>query len=108
MTSLSSFQISEGPEILSKIDGHAGVITLNRPKALNALSLPMMREITRLLMDWKDDPRVSVIIIQSGGGKAFCAGGDIRSVYEARLKGDKDFMTAIFQEAYLLNFMISL
>jgi enoyl-CoA hydratase/carnithine racemase len=108
MTPMLSFQVSDEPEILSKIEGHAGVITLSRPKALNALSIPMMREITRLLMDWKDDPRVRVVILQSGGGKAFCAGGDIRSVYEARLKGDKAFLVAIFQEEYLLNFMISL
>ena len=92
--------------VLSKVDGYAGVITLNRPKALNALSLSMIREITRLLMEWKDDPDVRTIIIQSSCDKAFCAGGDIRSVYEARSKGDQDYMVAIFQEEYLLNFMI--
>jgi len=97
---------ADNPDILSKVDGYAGVITLNRPKALNALSLPMIREITRLLMEWKDDPEVRSVIIQSSSDKAFCAGGDIRSVYEARLRGDNDHMVAIFQEEYLLNFMI--
>lgn len=106
MPTMSSLKNAHEQDVLSKIDGYAGVITLNRPKALNALSLSMIREITRLLMEWKDDPEVRTIIVQSSSDKAFCAGGDIRSVYEARLKGDEDYMVAIFQEEYLLNFMI--
>ncbi len=106
MPIMPSLKNADGQDVLSKVDGYAGVITLNRPKALNALSLSMIREITRLLMEWKDDPDVRTIIIQSSSGKAFCAGGDVRSVYEARLKGDEDYMVAIFQEEYLLNFMI--
>lgn len=94
-------------EILSRVEGRAGVITLNRPRALNALSLSMVREITRLLMDWKDDARVGLVILQSGSERTFCAGGDVRSVYEARLRGDREFMAAIFREEYLLNFIIS-
>jgi enoyl-CoA hydratase/carnithine racemase len=94
------------PQILSKIHGYAGVITLNRPSALNALSLPMIREMTRLLTEWKDHPRVRTVIVQSADKKAFCAGGDIRSVYEARRKEDWKFLTDIFQEEYLLNFLI--
>lgn len=106
MSTMPSFKKNDDEDILSKIDGYAGVITLNRPKALNALSLSMIREITRLLIEWKDEPAVRTIIIQSGNERAFCAGGDIRSVYEARLQGDQNYMTAIFQEEYLLNFMI--
>jgi enoyl-CoA hydratase/carnithine racemase len=106
MPTIPSLKNANEQDILSKIDGYAGVITLNRPKALNALSLSMIREITRLLMEWKDDPEVRTIIIQSACDKAFCAGGDIRSVYEARLRGDEDYMVAIFQEEYLLNFVI--
>lgn len=94
-------------EIVSTVDGHAGVITLNRPYALNALSLSMIREMTRLLTAWRDDPRVSLVVVQSATPKAFCAGGDIRSVYEAHLRGDREFMSTIFQEEYLLNFLIS-
>jgi len=106
--SMPAFYPSGDPEILSRIEGHAGVITLNRPKALNALSLPMIREITRLLMEWKDDARIGMVILQSGSEKAFCAGGDIRSVYEAHLREDRDFMAAVFREEYLLNFMVSI
>lgn len=104
---MPALQITDEQHVLSNIVGYAGVITLNRPKALNALSLSMIREITRVLIDWKDDSRVRTIIIQSGNEKAFCAGGDIRSVYEARCTGDKDLMVSIFQEEYLLNYMIS-
>lgn len=108
MATMPAFKNSDDQEVLSRVEGHAGVITLNRPKALNALSLSMIREITRLLLAWKDDPRICAVIIQSGNEKAFCAGGDVRSVYEARLKGERDFMEAIFQEEYLLNFIISI
>jgi enoyl-CoA hydratase/carnithine racemase len=94
------------PEILSDIEGYAGVITLNRPKALNALSLPMIQEMTRLLIDWKDNPQIRMIIVKSNTDKAFCAGGDVRSVYDARHKGDRSFMAALFQEEYILNLMI--
>ena len=101
-------KMTDDQDILSTVDGHAGVITLNRPKALNALSLSMIREITERLMAWKDDSRVRTIIIQSNSDKAFCAGGDVRSVYEARSKDDKSLMVDIFQEEYLLNYMISI
>lgn len=105
---MPSLKIPDESDVLSKVEGNAGIITLNRPKALNALSLSMIREITRLLIEWKDDPKVRTIIIQSANEKAFCAGGDVRSVYEARSKGDKDLMVDIFQEEYLLNYMISI
>jgi enoyl-CoA hydratase/carnithine racemase len=107
MTTKPSLKISDDQDVLSKVDGNAGVITLNRPKALNALSLSMIREMTRILMEWKDDPLVRTIIIQSANEKAFCSGGDVRSVYEAKLRGDKDYLVAIFQEEYLLNYIIS-
>jgi enoyl-CoA hydratase/carnithine racemase len=106
MTTMPSLKMTDDQDILSTVDGHAGVITLNRPKALNALSLSMIREITQTLMAWKDDSKVRTIIIQSNSDKAFCAGGDIRSVYEARSKEDKSLMVDIFQEEYLLNYMI--
>jgi enoyl-CoA hydratase/carnithine racemase len=106
MPMMPSIKNNDDQDVLSKVEGCAGIITLNRPKALNALSLSMIREITRLLIEWKDDPEVRTVIIQSGSEKAFCAGGDIRSVYEARRQGDQNYMAAIFQEEYLLNFMI--
>lgn len=107
MTIISSPQLVENQEILCRVNGYAGVITLNRPKALNALSLSMIREMTQALLKWKDDPAICTIVVESSTDKAFCAGGDVRSVYDAHLQGDKNLMVDIFQEEYLLNFIIS-
>jgi enoyl-CoA hydratase/carnithine racemase len=94
--------------------GHAGLITLNRPKALNALSLGMIRDITAALLKWKDAAHIRLVAIR-GTGKlpdgsfapfgSFCAGGDIRFFHQAALAGDpalEDFFT----EEYSLNFSV--
>jgi enoyl-CoA hydratase/carnithine racemase len=60
------------------INNRIGFINLNRPKALNSLSLDMIRTITQTLLLWKDDANISSVVIQSAHEKGFCAGGDIR------------------------------
>uniref|UniRef100_UPI003AB08B1A 3-hydroxyisobutyryl-CoA hydrolase, mitochondrial isoform X1 n=1 Tax=Centroberyx gerrardi TaxID=166262 RepID=UPI003AB08B1A len=93
------------PEVLLENVGNAGVITLNRPKVLNALNLPMIRHIYPQLKKWEKDDETDLVIIKGAGGKAFCAGGDIRVVTEAGKVGDplaQDF----FHEEYLLNNVI--
>ncbi|XP_045415534.1 3-hydroxyisobutyryl-CoA hydrolase, mitochondrial isoform X2 [Lemur catta] len=65
-------------DVLLERKGCAGVITLNRPKFLNALSLNMIRQIYPQLKRWEQDPETFLIIIKGAGGKAFCAGGDVR------------------------------
>jgi enoyl-CoA hydratase len=70
-------------EILFDTVGRAGVVTLNRPKALNALSEPMIHAMAEALEEWARDDRVERIAIRAEG-KAFCAGGDVRDVYERR------------------------
>lgn len=80
-----------------------GVITLNRPKALNALNLSMIRKIFPTMKDWEKEK--SLVIMKGAGDKAFCAGGDVRAVTEAGMKGTnlgKDF----FREEYTLNALI--
>ncbi|XP_076119813.1 3-hydroxyisobutyryl-CoA hydrolase, mitochondrial isoform X1 [Alosa pseudoharengus] len=94
-----------GSEVLSEKVGNAGVITLNRPKALNALNLPMIRHIYPQLKKWDQDSDIDLVIIKGAGGKAFCAGGDIRAVTDAGKVGDplaQDF----FREEYILNNVI--
>lgn len=100
--------VSEG-HVLAERRGALGVITLNRPGALNALSLPMIRDITSLLLHWRADAQVAAVLLQgtSRDGKppAFCAGGDIRFFHQAVLAGDprlEDFFT----EEYALNHLI--
>jgi enoyl-CoA hydratase len=94
--------MSEEPEILFSIDGRAGLVTLNRPKALNALTLEMFRALHGQLREWEGDDRVERIIIEGAGDRAFCAGGDIRRLYEWGLAMDPRFLD-LFREEYLLN-----
>ena len=64
-------------------------ITLNRPQALNAITLDMVVTMTALLRAWADDPAVGAILLDGAGGRAFAAGGDIRALYDAAKSGDK-------------------
>lgn len=90
--------------ILEEVDG-AGIITLNRPKALNALNLPMIDEIMPRLTKWDEDSSVKMILIKGMGDKAFCAGGDVRAIAEAGKKGD-DLTKTFFRDEYILNHKI--
>ena len=114
MTELNNL-VSNG-EVLFERRGSAGLITLNRPKALNALSLAMVRDLTTALLAWRDDPSVTVVAIR-GSNKAgqpgtpealfggFCAGGDIRFLHSAALANSPD-LDAFFTEEYRLNHLI--
>ncbi len=103
-------------DVLFEQRGNAGLITLNRPKALNALTLAMVRDLTTALLAWRDDPSISVVAIrgsnkvgQPGTPEAlfggFCAGGDIRFLHQAALANDPD-LDAFFTEEYTLNHLI--
>jgi len=69
-------------EIKSRIIGNLGHITLNRPKALNALTYAMCEEITRLLVAWEKDKNIGAVLIDGAGDRAFCAGGDVILLHE--------------------------
>ena len=96
-------------DVIAEVRGSGGFITLNRPQALNALSLQMIRELTAALLEWRDDDRVERVALRGMGRQgpfgAFCAGGDIRFFHQAVLAGDprlEDFFT----EEYTLNHLI--
>ena len=101
---------SPTPDVIVEVSPQGvGLLTLNRPKALNALSLPMIRALTQTLVAWKDDPTIRAVAIRGMGKQgpfgAFCAGGDIRFFHEAATRGDpalEDFFT----EEYTLNHLI--
>lgn len=101
---------SPTPDVIVEVSPQGvGLLTLNRPKALNALSLPMIRALTHALVAWKDDPSIRAVAIRGMGKQgpfgAFCAGGDIRFFHEAATRGDpalEDFFT----EEYTLNHLI--
>ncbi|XP_054492200.2 3-hydroxyisobutyryl-CoA hydrolase, mitochondrial isoform X2 [Agelaius phoeniceus] len=97
-----SKQTDSAAEVLLEKKGGAGIITLNRPKALNALNLPMIQKIYPQIKTWEQDPETFLIIIKGTGGKAFCAGGDIRAITEAGKVGDK-LIQDFFIGEYRLN-----
>lgn len=97
--------MSEEAEVLFSRVGVVGVITLNRPKALNALTLGMVRAIHPQLKAWAADDAVHLVIIEGAGEKAFCAGGDIRALHDWGKAGDRSVID-FYAEEYRLNVYI--
>ena len=91
--------------VLASVRNHIGHLTLNRPAGLNAITLDMVRQLTAHLQAWADDAEVYAVVLRGAGEKAFCAGGDIRSLYDSFKQGDtlhQDF----FVEEYALDLAI--
>ena len=84
---MTSPPLATEPLVIAELRGRVGCITLSRPKALNALSLAMIRDITAALVAWRDDPMVLAVVVRGTGKEgpfgAFCAGGDIRFFHRA-------------------------
>ena len=93
-------------EILFERRGAAGLVTLNRPQALNAVTLVMVRALREQLDAWRDDPAVTRVIVTGAGGKAFSAGGDIRQIYDLGKAGQHAEALNFFREEYQLNTVI--
>src|SRR5271163_618926 len=91
-------------EILLGLSGGLATLTINRPQALNALTLDNYRRFAPALTAWADDPSVKAVLVRGAGGRAFCAGGDVRAVYEAGrgISGDPDLTAVFFREEYQL------
>jgi len=96
----------QNQDVLIRREGRAGRITLNRPKALNALTLGMVRAIWPAMLAWRNDPAIEVVILDGAGDRALCAGGDVRWLYESRGNGSRD-ARAFWSEEYRLNALIS-
>jgi len=100
--------MNQGNQILTDQRGHLGVVTLNRPEALNALSLEMIRQIAVALKQWENDSSVAAVLFVGAGDRAFCAGGDIKSFYSSGMdyrRGHVDLRVPalFFGEEYALN-----
>lgn len=95
--------MSQDAEIICEVRGAAGVVVLNRPRALNALSHGMVRELARALDAWERDPLVARVLVTSASGKAFCAGGDIRALHALGVAGRHDEMLGFWRDEYALN-----
>jgi enoyl-CoA hydratase/carnithine racemase len=90
-----------------KVAHHLGFITLERPQSLNALNLSMITALREILRAWRRDSNVHAVIVQGKGERAFCAGGDLRAVYEAHLRDDHQFHDDLFRKEYTLNLEIA-
>lgn len=93
-------------EVRTHISNRIGFIELNRPQALNALSLPMIRAMHATLDAWRSDPSVVAVVVHSRHPRAFCAGGDVRYFYETSRRGDVAARDAFFIEEYSLDHAI--
>jgi enoyl-CoA hydratase len=91
-------------EILLERRGGLGIITLDRPQALNTLSLAMYRRFDPALAAWAEDGDMQAVLVRGAGGRAFCAGGDVVAIYEARAAtpGSGDYKADFFREEYRL------
>jgi len=93
-------------DLIVRREGSAGVIRLNRPKAINAVTLEMFRDIDKALDAFEADPAVSVVLLEGAGERGLCAGGDIRALYESS-KVAGDLGKILWREEYILNARIA-
>ena len=91
-------------EILFDVKEGLGVITLNRPKALNALTHGMILEMEKVIPGWEKDPAIKAVILRSAGDRAFCAGGDVTNLYrESRENPSGTVRRDFFRDEYIVN-----
>jgi len=94
------------PEIYPYLENGIGYLALNRPKALNALSGGMVRAMKDALQAWRDDPAVLAVVVYSPHPRAFCAGGDIRFLYDIHQRDEHASIEAFFVDEYRMNHLI--
>ena len=93
-------------EILTRREGAAGILSLNRPKAIHALTLDMVHAMTAALIEWRDGPAVAAIVIDHAEGRGFCAGGDIAFLRNSALTDGGFAGRKFFHDEYQLNHLI--
>ncbi len=97
--------MSGDPDILFEVTHGLATATLNRAEALNALTFDMVRRLDARLVEWAADPAVRAILIEGAGGRAFCAGGDVRALYQAGKAGG-DLPARFYAAEYAMNYRI--
>jgi len=98
---------AESTRVRARSLGGLGQLTLNRPEALNALDLGMIRSLTRTLEVWCDDPDVQAVLLDGAGDRGLCAGGDVRGLYDQIVAGRAEETGVFFREEYALNALIA-
>jgi enoyl-CoA hydratase len=97
---------SSEPTVIVQAEGTLGRIRLNRPKALNSLTLEMVRQIAEALDHFEKDPRIAAVLVTGEGDRGLCAGGDVRAIYESG-RSDASLALAFWREEYTLNSRIA-
>ncbi|MFD6953153.1 3-hydroxyisobutyryl-CoA hydrolase [Nocardiopsis sp. TSRI0078] len=92
----------DGDKVLARVEGRLGRLTLNRPRAINALDHAMVGRLRRALTDWEDDDAVSAVLVDGAGERGLCAGGDIRAIRSSARDGSRQ-AAAFWRDEYLLN-----
>lgn len=95
------------PSVLTRVEGAVGRLTLNRPRAINALDVEMLTLLTGALDAWADDPAIDVVLIDGAGERGLCAGGDVRALHGQIAGGRIDETAEFFRTEYALNARIS-
>ena len=93
-------------DVLIRIEGHAGFLSLNRPSALHALTLPMVHAMTDALRAWRDNDAVKCIVIDHSEGRGFCAGGDIAFLRDSAINDGGRSGRKFFHDEYQLNHLL--
>jgi enoyl-CoA hydratase len=106
MTASSAAVAGQEPDLIARREGAVGVIRLNRPKAINAVTLEMFRDVDKALDRFEADPAVGLILLEGAGERGLCAGGDIRALYEDS-KVNGDLGKILWREEYILNARIA-
>ena len=94
------------PDLIARREGSAGIIRLNRPKAINAMTLEMSEGIDAALDRFEADPDVAVVVLEGAGERGLCAGGDIRGLYESSRAGG-DLGKRFWRQEYIMNARIA-
>ncbi|QGN54422.1 enoyl-CoA hydratase/isomerase family protein [Novosphingobium sp. Gsoil 351] len=93
-------------EVLIRTEGSAGFLSLNRPKALHALTVDMVHAMTAALIEWRDDPAIHTVIVDHAEGRGFCAGGDIAYLRQSVLDDAGERGLKFFHDEYQLNHLM--
>jgi enoyl-CoA hydratase len=99
---MSADVTGESDEILTRVDRGVGLITLNRPKAINSLTHPMVNEMSRVLTEWERDDGIHAVVVSGAGERGLCAGGDIVVIYHSA-RADGSEARQFWYDEYLLN-----
>ena len=106
-SSLTGVTDTEAATVLVRTESSLGHITLNRPRAINALDLGMIQQITAALTAWVHDTDVQTVLIDGAGDRGLCAGGDVRALYDSITGGHPEHIADFFRAEYAMNALIA-